>query len=101
NFAELQQAKSPLGRLVFLVLNTMRKRNEKNGKLDLNLLFIWNMPFRGIAKMTNGMVSMAMIDQLLIICNGHFFKGSFGLCRAFIRNKKLQRKYKKQLSQLH
>ena len=99
--AELQQAKSPLGRLVFLVLNTMRKRNEKKGKLDLNLLFIWNMPFRGIAKMTNGMVSMAMIDQLLIICNGHFFKGSFGLCRAFIRNKKLQRKYKKQLSQLH
>ncbi len=38
----------------------MKKKSEEKGKPDLNILFIYNMPFRGIAKMTNGMVSMDM-----------------------------------------
>ena len=32
----------------------MKKKSEAQGKPDLNILFIYNMPFRGIAKMTGG-----------------------------------------------
>lgn len=38
----------------------MKDRSIANGKPDLNILFIYNMPFHGIAKMMNGMVSMEM-----------------------------------------
>ena len=44
----------------------------KAGKPDLNLLFIYNMPFRGMAKMMNGMVSMDMAKDILFIVH-HFF----------------------------
>jgi beta-glucosidase len=33
------------------------------------------MPLRGIAKMSGKWVNMPMIDALLEIINGHFFKG--------------------------
>ena len=39
----------------------MKKKSEAQGKPDLNILFIYNMPFRGIAKMTGGAVSMEMV----------------------------------------
>lgn len=48
----------------------LNKRMEK-GEPDLNPLFIYNMPFRGIAKMTGGMCTMEMTHGILEICNGH------------------------------
>ena len=39
----------------------MKKKREAQGKPDLNILFIYNMPFRGIAKMTGGAVSMEIV----------------------------------------
>jgi len=33
------------------------------------------MPFRGMARMTGGIMNMAMLDGVLMIVNGKFFKG--------------------------
>ena len=72
---QMYYAKNPIARLAGRVLTNMKNKSIANGKPDLNILFIYNMPFRGIAKMMNGMVSMEMAEGILVMVNGHFFKG--------------------------
>ena len=74
-FSQLFYAKSPVGRLVYSILTSRKKKAEAKGTPDLNILFIYNMPFRGMAKMMGGMMDMAMAESLLEVFNGHFFKG--------------------------
>ena len=59
---ELNHARSPLGWLVWLVLTILMDVSYKRGKPDLNILFQYNMPLRALAKMTNGAISMGMVD---------------------------------------
>ncbi|HEY0218037.1 MAG TPA: glycoside hydrolase family 3 C-terminal domain-containing protein, partial [Cellulomonas sp.] len=84
-------ARSPLARLAYRVLARKRDRSEARGTPDLNILFLLNMPFRAIAKMTNGMVSPAMVDGIVDIVNGHFFRGTGATLRAFLRNRRADR----------
>lgn len=72
---QMYYAKSRLARAVCRCLNVMEKKSEKRGTPNLNLLFIYNMPFRGIAKMTGGAVSMEMVDGIVLAVNGHLFRG--------------------------
>lgn len=87
-FAQLYYAKSPVARLVHKILINRMKKAEASGKPDLNTLFIFNMPFRGLAKLTVGMVDMRMADALLFLFNGHFFRGAGRLIQAFFSRKK-------------
>jgi len=87
----MEYAKNPLARLVYKIINHTKTKAEKSGKPDLNILFIFNMPFRGIAKMMGGMVDMQMVDAILIIVNGHFFKGLGKLIRAYRSMRKGQK----------
>ena len=72
---QMYYAKSLLARGVWKILDSMKKSSEKQGKPNLNLLFIYNMPFRGISKMTGGALNEGMVDGLLAMVNGHFFRG--------------------------
>lgn len=87
----LQHAKSGVARLVFRIINNKKIKAEQKGKPDLNILFIYNMPFRGIAKMMGGMVDMAMVDAMLTMVNGHFFKGVGQLIGAWRRMRHAQK----------
>lgn len=89
--ASLEHAKSGLGRLVFKVLNSKKNKADKKGKPDLNILFIYNMPFRGIEKMMGGMIDKNMVNALLVIVNGNFFKGVRQLFSAWRKMKKGQK----------
>lgn len=91
-------AKSGLARFIYNRLTAMKKKSEEKGKPDLNILFIYNMPFRGIAKMTNGMVSMEMAEGMVTVVNGHFFKGMGKIIGGFFRNMKANKAYEKKLS---
>ena len=51
---QMYYAKSPAARFVYKKLTQMKKKSEDAGKPDLNILFIYTMPFRAIAKMTGG-----------------------------------------------
>lgn len=97
-FAQLYYSKSWLGRLTYYLLTNKRNKAELKGKPDLNILFIYNMPFRGIAKMLGGMVSMAMADAILEIFNGHFFKGMVHLVASWIEKKRNERMTASQLA---
>ena len=87
-FCQMYYAKSGLARLVCRILTGIKNRSMQKGNPNLNVLFIYNMPFRGIAKMTGGMVSMEMAEALLEVVNGHFFRGMKNLIRGFFRNRK-------------
>lgn len=83
---QMYYAKSRLARLAYRCLTKRKKKSEDKGKPDLNILFIYNMPFRGIAKMTGGMVSMEMVNGIVDMVNGHFFTGLKVVIAGYIRN---------------
>ena len=83
---QMYYAKSRLARLAYRCLTKRKKKSEDKGKPDLNILFIYNMPFRGIAKMTGGMVSMEMVNGIVEMVNGHFFSGLKVVIAGYIRN---------------
>jgi len=88
SLAQMRVAPSVLARLAFAVLHRLKTKSELAHKPDLNILFLYNMPFRAIAKMTNGAVSMEMVESIVTIVNGHFFRGASTLIRGFARNRR-------------
>ncbi|MBW4846559.1 MAG: glycoside hydrolase family 3 C-terminal domain-containing protein [Lachnospiraceae bacterium] len=96
--SQMYYAKSPLARLVWRILTGLKNKSEEKGKPDLNLLFIYNMPFRGIAKMTGGAVSMDMAEGMVLAVNGHFFRGMRRIIGGYFANAKANRAYEKKLS---
>lgn len=97
-FCQMYYAKSRLARLIYAILTGLKNKSEAKGKPDLNLLFIYSMPFRGIAKMTNGVVSMEMAEGMVLVVNGHFLKGIKKVIGGFFSNAKANKIYEKKLS---
>lgn len=85
---QMRYAKSGLARLILRILEHLKNKSMAKGEPDLNILFIYNIPFRGIAKMTGGAVSMDMARAMAEIVNGHFFKGMGHLIKGFFANRK-------------
>lgn len=76
--AQCQYAKGWFARLAFHLITFTHRFLWKIGKrstANLIMMSIYHMPFRGIARMTGGIVNMPMLDGILMIVNGHFFKG--------------------------
>ena len=92
-FCQMYYAKSGLARLVYKVLTDKKKKSEAGGVPDLNVLFIYNMPFRAMAKMTGGAVSREMVDGIVKIVNGHFFGGLGTVIGGYFRNSKKNKAY--------
>ena len=95
---QMYYAKSGLARFIYNRLTAMKKKSEAKGKPDLNILFIYNMPFRALSKMTAGMVSLEMAEGMLTVVNGHFLKGMKQVIGGFFRNRKMNKKYESKLS---
>ena len=95
--SQIFYAKGFLARLVFKIINRIKLNAEKKGKPDLNILYIYNIPFRAIAKMMNGSVDMNMVDSLLEMVNGHFFRGLKNLIRAWLKKRKSSKKFVRNL----
>ena len=89
---QLYYAKSAPARLVYKILTRMLNKSFKKGKPDLNILFIYNMTFRGISKITGGLVSLYMIDGIMRIVNGHFFGGLGQVISGFFKQRKVVKK---------
>ncbi|WP_228375106.1 glycoside hydrolase family 3 C-terminal domain-containing protein [Demequina iriomotensis] len=94
----MHQARSPLARLAARVLRSLIERSQRKGKPDLNLYFLYNMPFRAIAKMTNGSVSMEMVDSIVVMVNGRHLAGLGGIVSGFFRNARTSRRLAAELA---
>ncbi|MDR1355791.1 MAG: glycoside hydrolase family 3 C-terminal domain-containing protein [Propionibacteriaceae bacterium] len=97
---EIGSAPSVLARLAYKVLQRKLRRDEAAGRVDLNLLFILNLPFSQMAKLTGGMVDTAMVTGILRIVNGHFFFGLIAVIKAFFANRKANKHTAAQLATL-
>ncbi len=83
---QMYYAKSFLARQAYKIMTNMLNKSMAKGTPDLNITFIYNMPFRGIAKMAGGMCTMEMAEGILTIVNGHFFKGLGRVIGGFFRS---------------
>ncbi len=76
--AQCQYARGAFARFAFHVISFAHKflwRIGKRSTANLIMMSVYHMPFRGIARMTGGIVNMPMLDGLLMVVNGQFFKG--------------------------
>ena len=94
---ELNHARSPLGWLVWLVLTILLDVSYKRGKPDLNILFQYNMPLRALAKMTNGAISMGMVDGIVMELQGFWIIGLVRVIYEAIKNVVLNSQMEKRL----
>ena len=69
-FGQLNYSRSLIGKLVGLILNMLYANTMKGETPDLNILFVYNMPLRALAKMAGGMVSMGMVDAIVMVMQG-------------------------------
>ena len=94
---ELNHARSPLGWLVWLVLTVLLNASYKRGKPDLNILFQYNMPLRALAKMTNGAISMGMVDGIVMELQGFWIIGLVRVIYEALKNVVLNAQMEKRL----
>jgi beta-glucosidase len=59
----------------------------KRSTANIIMMSVYHMPFRGVARMTGGVLNMPMLDGILMMVNGHFFRG--------LRHVLKERSYKK------
>lgn len=96
--SDMRYARNPLARLIAGSLKKKIEKAEKKGKQpDLNTLFQYNMPFRAIAKMTEGMVDMKMVDGILLVVNGRTLQGLSKVITGFFKNRRANREYEETL----
>ena len=97
---ELHHSRSPLCWLIAGVLTLLLRVGEKRGKPDLNILFQYNMPLRGLAQMTNGMIGDEIVDGLVLEAKGFWVIGILralvGLLQNFVANSRYQAKLDEQ-----
>jgi beta-glucosidase len=76
--AQCQYAKGLGARAAFGLLRFARWllwKTGNRGTANLLMMSVYHMPFRGVGRMTGGLVTMGMVDGLLLMANGHFWKG--------------------------
>ena len=97
---ELNHSRSPLCWLIAGVLAFLLKSGEKRGKPDLNILFQYNMPLRGLAQMTGGMIGDEFVDGLVLEAKGFWIVGIVralvGLLQNYVANSRYQAKLDEQ-----
>ena len=74
-FCQLYYAKGVIGRLIYRILDKMKRNSEQKGEANLDVLFFYNMPFRGLVNTTHGIFTNGTVDGFVEIVNGHILKG--------------------------
>ena len=97
---ELHHSHSPLCWLIAGVLTLLLRSGEKRGKPNLNILFQYNMPLRGLAQMTGGIIGEETVDGLVLEAKGFWVIGILralvGLLQNYVANSRYQAKLDEQ-----
>ena len=97
---ELNHSRSPLCWLIAGVLTLLVRSGEKRGKPNLNILFQYNMPLRGLAQMTGGIIGEETVDGLVMEAKGFWIIGILralvGLLQNYVANSRYQAKLDEQ-----
>ena len=97
--SEMTRAKTWLARVAGRKLHALKAKADAKGTPDLNILFVLNMPFRAIAKMSNGAASPDMVDAILLAVNGHPLRGLTRAALGFLSNARANKATQRELDQ--
>ena len=97
--SEMTRAKTWLARVAGRGLHALKAKADAKGIPDLNILFVLNMPFRAIAKMSNGAASPDMVDAILLAVNGRPLRGLTRAALGFISNARANKATQRELDQ--
>ena len=97
--SEMTRAKTWLARVAGRGLHALKAKADAKGNPDLNILFVLNMPFRAIAKMSNGAASPDMVDAILDAVNGHPLRGLTRAALGYISNARANKATQRDLDQ--
>ena len=97
--SEMTRAKTWLARVAGRGLHALKAKADAKGTPDLNILFVLNMPFRAIAKMSNGAASPDMVDAILDAVNGHPLRGLTRAALGYISNARANKATQRELDQ--
>ena len=97
--SEMTRAKTWLARVAGRGLHALKAKADAKGTPDLNILFVLNMPFRAIAKMSNGAASPDMVDAILLAVNGHPLRGLTRAALGFLSNARANKATQRELDQ--
>ncbi len=76
--AQCRYSKGLFSRLLYhliVFIHSVLRRAGRRDLANLIMMSVYHMPFRGISRLTGGLLSMSAIDGLLLMANGHFFRG--------------------------
>lgn len=96
---QLYYAKGAFARFLYRVLTSIKEKADDKGEPNLNIMFIYNMPVRAMAKFSNGIVSKKMTEDILFMINGHFWRGLGRLIVDFFKNLKKASAFNKALKE--
>ncbi len=94
----LEHAKSPVARLIYKELDRRMEKSAKNGKVDPQLLFVYNMPIRALSKNVGKYFSREMAHDFVELCNGKTVRGACKLAVDFVKSKIVAKQYKEKLN---
>lgn len=97
--SEMTRAKTWLARVAGRGLHALKAKADAKGTPDLNILFVLNMPFRAIVKMSNGAASPDMVDAILLAVNGHPLRGLTRAALGFLSNARANKATQRELDQ--
>jgi beta-glucosidase len=90
----LRLARSGLARVAFRIVDGRRRKAEESGHPDLNILFLFNGPFRVLSKMSGGLATSRLTEALLTLVNGQTLRGLCRVVAAFFRGRREEKRTK-------
>ena len=99
---QLYYAKSASARMLGDFLIQSQEKKEARGEAaDVDMQFLLSMPFRALAKLSHGQISMEMVRGIVRLVNGHPISGWLRIAAGYLRNLILNRQYQTRLSSYH
>lgn len=90
----LADARSPLARAGYRLLDSRRRKADAKGQPDLNILFLMNGPFRVISKMSGGLATGRLTAAVLTLVNGQTLRGLVRVIAAYFGGRRDEKKTK-------
>ena len=95
--SRFMDAKNPLARWIGRSVGRSIEKARAKGDPAPTMLYVYNLPIRGLAQMTQGYITRQMAQDLLLWVNGHGFKGLYRFFRDFFRGRKAAKQFRQSL----
>ena len=90
-------AKNPLARWIGRSVGRSIEKSRAKGDPAPTMLYVYNLPIRGLAQMTQGYITRQMAEDVLLWVNGHGFRGFYRFGRDFRRGRKAAKQFQQSL----